>query len=95
MCDVTHYMTEIKCPFMGENHGKPMDYKNVCINHISQIMLEMLCSSTQECHYVVWKRGDSYIELLLKYRPLQIWNLALDKVQPAWHEDVFGLYLKK
>ena len=72
MCDVTHYITEIKCPFMGENHGKPMDYKNVCINHISQIMLEMLCSSTQECHYVVWKRGDSYIELLLKYRPLQI-----------------------
>ena len=67
---------------MGENRGKPMDYKNVCINHISQIMLEMLCSSTQECHYVVWtptgtkvfplKRGDSYIELLLKYRPLQI-----------------------
>ena len=65
MCDVTHYITEIKCPFMGENHGKPMDDKNVCINHISQIMLEMLCSSTQECHYVVWKRGDSYIELLL------------------------------
>ena len=27
MCDVTHYITEIKCPFMGENHGKPMDYK--------------------------------------------------------------------
>ena len=82
---------------MGENHGKPMDDKNVCINHISQIMLEMLCSSTRatrECHYVVWKRGDSYIELLLKYRPLQILESS-DKVQPAWHEDVVGLYKKK
>ena len=29
---------EIKCPFMG---GKPIPYKNVCINHIPQIMLEM------------------------------------------------------
>ena len=70
---------------------------------ISQIMLEMLCTSTQECHYVVWtptdtkvfpvKRGDSYIELLLKYRPLQILEscFALDEVQPAWHEYVFGL----
>ena len=42
---------EMKCPFMG---GKPIPYKNVCINHIPQIMLEMFCTSTQECHYVVW-----------------------------------------
>ena len=58
--------------FHGRKPWKTNGLQNVCINHISQIMLEMLCSSTQECHYVVWKRGDSYIELLLKYRPLQI-----------------------
>ena len=66
----------MKCPFMG---GKPIPYNNVCINHmhIPQIMLEMFCTSTQECHYVVWtpigtkvllvKRDDKYIELLINY----------------------------
>ena len=63
---------EIKCPFMG---GKPIPYKNVCINHIPQIILEMFCTSTKQCHYVVWtpigtkvfliERDNSYIELLL------------------------------
>ena len=42
---------EIKCPYMG---GKPIPYKNVCTNHIPQIILEMFCTSTQQCHYVVW-----------------------------------------
>ena len=88
---------EMKCPFMG---GKPIPYKNVCINHIPQIMLEMFCTSTQECHYVVWtsigtkvflvKRDDKYMELLINYF-YKFWNLALNEVQPAWHEDVFGL----
>ena len=80
--------------------GKPIPYKNVCINHIPQIMLEMFCTSTQECHYVVWtsigtkvflvKRDDKYMELLINYF-YKFWNLALNEVQPAWHEDVFGL----
>ena len=88
---------EMKCPFMG---GKPIPYKNVYINHIPQIMLEMFCTSTQECQYVVWtsigtkvflvKRDDKYMELLINYF-YKFWNLALNEVQPAWHEDVFGL----
>ena len=93
---------EIKCPFMG---GKPVPYKNVCVNHIPQIMLEMFCTSTQECHYVVWtpvgtkvfvaERDDSYIELLLNQYLYKFWNLACDEIQPPWHEDVFGLKQKK
>ena len=57
--------------------GKPIFYKNVCIHHIPQIMLEMFCTSTKQCHYVVWtlistkvfliERDDGYIELLLNY----------------------------
>ena len=91
---------EMKCPFMG---GKPIPYKNVCINHIPQIMLEMFCTSTQECHYVVWtpigtkvllvKRDDKYIGLLINYW-YKFWNLALNEVQLAWHEEVFGLKQK-
>ena len=83
--------------------GKPVPYKNVCVNHIPQIMLEMFCTSTQECHYVVWtpvgtkvflvERDDSYIELLLNYL-YKFWNLACDEIQPPWHEDVFGLKQK-
>ena len=66
-------------------------------------MLEMFCTSTQECHHVVWtpigtkvilvKRDDKYIELLINYL-YKFWNLALNEVQPAWHEDVFGLKQK-
>ena len=51
---------------------------------IPQIKLEMFCTSTQECHYVVWtpvgtkvffvERDDSYIELLLNY-VYKFWNL--------------------
>ena len=44
---------EIKCPFMG---GKPVPYRNVCANHIPQVMLEMYCTNTKWCHYVVWTR---------------------------------------
>ena len=83
--------------------GKPVPYKNVCVNHIPQIMLEMFCTSTQECHYVVWtpvgtkvffvERDDSYIELLLNYL-YKFWNLACDEIQPPWHKNVFGLKQK-
>ena len=91
---------EIKCPFMG---GKPVPYKNVCVNHIPQIMLEMFCTSTQQCHYVVWtpigtkvflvERDDTYIELLLNYLH-KFWDLASSDIEPVWHEDVFGLRQK-
>ena len=91
---------EIKCPYMG---GKPIPYKNVCINHIPQIMLEMYCTSTQQCHYIVWtpistkvfliERDDAYIELLLNYL-YKVWGLASSKIEPTWHEDVFGLKQK-
>ena len=91
---------EIKCPYMG---GKPIPYKNVCINHIPQIMLEMFCTSTQQCHYVAWtpigtkvfliERDDAYIELLLNYLH-KFWELASCKIEPTWHEDVFGLKQK-
>ena len=66
-------------------------------------MLEMFCTSTQKCQYVVWtpfgtkvlfvKRDDKYIELLINYL-YKFWNLALNEVQPACHEDVFGLKQK-
>ncbi|KAL9951170.1 hypothetical protein ACROYT_G043787 [Oculina patagonica] len=91
---------EIKCPFMG---GKPVPYKNVCVNHIPQIMLEMFCTSTQQCHYVVWtpigtkvflvERDDTYIELLLNYL-YKFWDLASSDSEPVWHEDAFGLKQK-
>ena len=94
-------VTEIKCPFMG---GKPVPYKNVCVNHIPQIMLEMFCTSTQQRHYVVWKpvgtkvflveRDDAYIELLLNYL-YKFWDLASSEIEPAWHEDVFWLEAQK
>ena len=70
---------------------------------IPQIKLEMFCTSTQECHYVVWtpvgtkvffvERDDSYIELLLNYL-YKFWNLACDEIQPLWHKNVFGLKQK-
>lgn len=91
---------EIKCPYMG---GKPVPYKNVCVNHIPQIMLEMFCTSTQQCHYVVWtpvgtkvflvERDDEYLKLLLNYL-YKFWDLASSGTEPAWHEDVFGLKQK-
>ena len=72
--------------------GKPVPYKSVCVNHIPQIMLEMYCTTTQQCHYVVWtpvgtkvflvERDDSYIELLLNYL-YKFWNLASDEIEPA------------
>ena len=37
-------VVEIKCPFMG---GKPVPYRNVCVNHIPQVMLEMHCTNTK------------------------------------------------
>ena len=62
---------EIKCPFRGR---QIRSLQNVCVNHIPQIMLEMFCTSTQECHYVVCtpvgtkgflhERDASYLELL-------------------------------
>ena len=91
---------EIKCPYMG---GKPVPYKNVCVNHIPQIMLEMFCTSTQQCHYVVWtpvgtkvflvERDNEYLKLLLNYL-YKFWDLASSGTEPAWHEDVFGLKQK-
>ena len=88
---------EMECPFMG---GKPVPYKEVCVNHIPQIMLQMCCTSTQQCHYIVWtpvgtkvfliERDDKYLELLLNYL-YKFWNLAAGETEPAWHEDVFGL----
>ena len=77
---------EIKCSFMG---GKSVPYKNVCVNHILQIMLEMFCTSTQECHYVVGpkvfldERDDSYIELLSLFFLLFSWFGSL-KHQHFW-----------
>ena len=84
--------------------GKPVPYKNVCVNHILQIMLEMFCTSTQQCHYVVGtpvgtrvflvERDDAHIELLLNYL-YKFWDLVSSEIEPAWHEDVFGLKHKK
>lgn len=98
--EIAKIVIEIKCPFMG---GKPVPYKNVCVNHIPQIMLEMFCTLTQQCHYVVWtpvgtkvflvERDDAYIELLLNYL-YKFWDLASNETEPAWHENVFGLRQK-
>ena len=75
--------------------------QKVCVNHIPQIMLQMCCTSTQQCHYIVWtpvgtkvfliERDDKYLELLLNYLIYKFWNLAAGETEPAWHEDVFGL----
>lgn len=96
-------MIEIKCPFRG---GKPVPYRQVCINHIPQVMLEMLCTSTNPCHYIVWtpvgtkvffierdERDDDYLDMLLSYL-YQFWTLASDGTEPEWHADVFGLNYK-
>jgi len=88
---ISKTVIEIKCPFMG---GKPahVPYKNVCINHTPQIMLEMFCTSTQQCHYVVWtpvgtkvflvESYDAFIELLLNYL-YKFWDLASSETEPA------------
>ena len=63
---------EMKRPFMG---GKPIPYKNVCIDHIPQIMLEMFCTSTQECHYVVWTSIDTKVFLVKRDdKYMDTWN---------------------
>ena len=76
--------------------GKPVPYKNVKWNHIPQIMLKMLCTSTQEYHHGVWtpvgskvvlaERDDKYMQFLLNYL-YKFWNLACDEIQPPWHHD--------
>lgn len=83
--------------------GKPIPHKKFGINHIPQIMLVMFCTSRIECHYVVGtpistkvfliERDDAYIELLLDYL-YKVWGLASSKIEPTWHEDVFGLKQK-
>jgi len=80
--------------------GEPVPSKNVKWNHISQIIMEMLCTSTQEYHHGVWtpvgtkvflvERDDKYMPFLLNYL-YKFWNLACDEIQPPWHNDVFGL----
>lgn len=55
-------VVEIKCPFMG---GKPVPYRNVCVNQVPQIMLEMYATKTQWCHYVVWT-PVGYVTYLVK-----------------------------
>jgi hypothetical protein len=89
---------EIKCPFMA---GKQVPYTNVCVNHIPQIILEMLCTSTKKGHYVVWtsvggkvylvERDDSYIDYLLLSYLYKFWKLASGDQEPLWYADVFGL----
>ena len=39
------------------------------------------------------EKDDEYIELLLNYL-CKFWDLASRKLEPAWHEDVFGLKQK-
>ena len=73
--------------------GKSVPYKNVCVNHIPQIMLEMFCTSTQECHYVVWtpvgtkvfldERDDSYIEFAFTVFLVFSW-FGIPKHQHFW-----------
>ena len=41
---ISKTVIKIKCPFIG---GKPVPYKNVCVNRIPQIMLEMFDSGHQ------------------------------------------------
>ena len=92
-------VVEIKCPFMG---GKPVPYRNVCVNHIPQVMLEMHCTNTKWCHYVVWtpvgysiylvERDDEYIADLLSYLK-QFWNSANERegIMPNWQADALNL----
>lgn len=92
-------VVEIKRPFMG---GKPIPYKTVCVNHIPQLMLEMYCTNTKWCHYVVWtpvgyhiylvKRDDKYIADLLTYLK-DFWDSANDQdgTMPHWQADPFNL----
>ena len=44
--------------------GKSVPYKNVCVNHTHQIMLEMFCTSLCWHQRFLDERDDSYIELL-------------------------------
>ncbi|XP_070547064.1 uncharacterized protein [Ptychodera flava] len=63
---------EVKCPF---SNGKLFPYKNIPINYIPQIQLEILVTNTDECHFVCWtpkktliyriKRDNEFIALLL------------------------------
>ena len=90
---------EIKCPFMG---GKPFPYRSVCTYHIPQIMLEMHCTNTKWCHYVVWtpvgyqiylvERDDQYIADLLNYLKA-FWNSAQEEngTMPPWQADAVNL----
>ena len=92
-------VVEIKCPFMG---GKPVPYKSVCVNHIPQVMLEMYCTNTNWCHYVVWtpvgysiylvERDDEYIADLLSYLKT-FWNSANERegIMPNWQADALNL----
>ena len=93
---------EIKCPFMG---GKPIPYRNVCVYHIPQIMLEMYTTNTRWCHYVVWtpvgytvhlvKRDDQYITDLLAYLK-QFWDSAHNGncPIPPWQKDALDLKIR-
>lgn len=90
---------EIKCPFM---EGKPFPYRSVCAYHIPQIMLEMHCTNTKWCHYVVWtpvgyqiylvERDDQYIADLLNYLKA-FWNSSQEEngTMPSWQADAFNL----
>ena len=85
-------------------HGRETSIlQKCCVNHIPQIMLEMFCTSTQQCNYVVWtpigtkvflaERDDTCIELLLNYLH-KFWDIASSDLELVWHEDVFGLKQK-
>ena len=64
---------EMKCPFMG---GKPAPYQKVCVNHIPQIMLQMCCTSTQQCHYMTCTLYGHLLVLKcsLLREMINIWN---------------------
>ena len=92
-------VVEIKCPFMG---GKPIPYKNVCTNHIPQVMLEMYCTNTKWCHYVIRtpvgysiylvERDDEYIANLVSYLK-KFWNSANERqgIMANWQADALNL----
>lgn len=92
-------VVEIKCPFMG---GKPVPYRNVCVNHIPQVVLELYCTNTKWCHYVVWtpvgysiylvERDDEYIADLLNYLQ-RLWNSVNESegIMPNWQADALNL----
>lgn len=56
----THIVLEIKCPFMGGKHIQSY------VNHIPQLLLEMLCTSTSYCHYIVWTPVGTKVFLVEK-----------------------------